>query len=361
MGAPAVRTTLTTTSRTLPGGDRFDIPEGDDKEEWIQFFDEATRATREVIARYGDGRPADGVNRASLLPNSSHRDGSIYTITSGWHKDYRISDRNETRLEPMNLSNPSNCYPNQETCLLHITRPMMQIFSMKLGQISVDGGPVQLYGYVATRDTRDRLRNYVFNRSRDDPITLELGSFIEMTGPKRGIGMRSAVLIEYDMRIKRGEQEADDLQLIDGVSDFSELTTPICKPFLSRIDGLGGAVDITLAMFHKAVEATIQVDISQVHGSGFSLLVSSFVSGLEKEIQLFHDVVSQSFGLRSFVVAVVLDTWMHLKFNFAAERGGLTNEVERCISFKAKKHGCASQQIKLDEASIMVKVSWSTW
>lgn len=343
----------------LPGLGRFDIPEGDDKEEWIQFFDQATRATREVIARHGDGRPADGINRASILPNSTHRDGSVYSGARGWRQDYRISDRNETQLQPMILSNPTKCYPDQETCIMHSAEPMMQIFSLKLGKISVtSGGPVQLYGYIAIRDKRDPLRNYVFNRSRDDPIMLDQGSLIEMTGPKRGIGMRGDVLIEYDMRIKKGEQE-DDLQLIDGVSDFDELTTPICKPFLSRIDGVGGAVDITLAMFHQGVEATIQVDTSQVHGNGFSLLLNSFVSGLEKEIQLFHGDVSQLPG--RFVVAVVLDTWMHLKFKFGDERGSLTHEFECCVSFKAKKHGCASQLIKLDEDSIMVEVTWSTF
>lgn len=50
---------------------------------------------------------------------------------------------------------------------------MMQIFSIELGKLSMDSGPVQIYGYIAIRDTRDPLRNYVFNRSRVDPITLE--------------------------------------------------------------------------------------------------------------------------------------------------------------------------------------------
>jgi len=109
-----------------------------------------------------------------------------------------------------------------------------------------------------------------------------------MTGPKRGIEMQSAVLIEYDLRIKKGEHEVDDLQLIDGISDFSELTTPTCKPFLNRIDG---AVDITLAMLSEAVEATIEVDITQVHGSGFRLLLSSYVGGLEREKKFIFFVV----------------------------------------------------------------------
>ena len=80
----------------LPGGHRFDIPEGEDKQEWIQFFDDASRATRELIARHGDGRPADGINRAAILPCSAHRDGSIFSVTNGWHKRYRISDTNQS-------------------------------------------------------------------------------------------------------------------------------------------------------------------------------------------------------------------------------------------------------------------------
>jgi hypothetical protein len=80
----------------IPGGDRFDIPEGEDKQEFVQFFEEASRATREVIARHGDGRPADGINRAAKLPNCTHRDGSIYSVTTGWHRRYRISDTSES-------------------------------------------------------------------------------------------------------------------------------------------------------------------------------------------------------------------------------------------------------------------------
>jgi len=179
-----------------------------------------------------------------------------------------------------------------------------------------------------------------------------------MTGPKRGIEMQSAVLIEYDLRIKKGEHEVDDLQLIDGISDFSELTTPTCKPFLNRIDG---AVDITLAMLSEAVEATIEVDITQVHGSGFRLLLSSYVGGLEREeIHLFRGVISEACGMRRFGVAAAIDTWMRVKFKVIDGSGGSTSEVERHASFKASMHGCASQQMELDQASITVKVTWST-
>ena len=39
-----------------------------------------------------------------------------------------------------------------------------------------------------------------------------------MTGPKRGIDLTETVLIEYDVRIKTGDREEDDQQLIDGAS-----------------------------------------------------------------------------------------------------------------------------------------------
>lgn len=181
-----------------------------------------------------------------------------------------------------------------------------------------------------------------------------------MIGPKRGIDMSAGVLIEFDMKIKREEQELDDTQLIDGITDFDELLTPAFKPFLSRIDGVGGAVDITLAMFLYAMESTIEVEIAQVYGNGFHLVLTSLVSGLvvEKEIQLFDGVVSQPCGLRRFVVALSIHALMHLKFKFVDD--GITNEVERCASFKAKRHGYDMQQLQHNGASIMVKVTWST-
>jgi hypothetical protein len=64
-----------------------------------------------------------------------------------------------------------------------------------------------------------------------------------MTGPKRGIDLFCNVLIEYDMKIKTGEQEKDDLQLIDGVRVIDELLTS-SKPSTNRIHGDSGAIDI---------------------------------------------------------------------------------------------------------------------
>ncbi|GJN35917.1 hypothetical protein PR202_gb24732 [Eleusine coracana subsp. coracana] len=69
------------------------------------------------------------------------------------------------------------------------------------------------------------------------------GSLIEMTGPKRGIDFSCDILIEYDMRIKTGDREEDNLQLIDGVEVIDILIISY-KPVTKRIHGKYGALDM---------------------------------------------------------------------------------------------------------------------
>lgn len=80
----------------------------------------------------------------------------------------------EARCEAMMLSNPKECMFNGATCYKHRPSRMLQIFSLKLAKIQVaEGGPVELYGYIAARDILDPLLNYVVNFNRDDPILVE--------------------------------------------------------------------------------------------------------------------------------------------------------------------------------------------
>lgn len=108
------------------------------------------------------------------------------------------------------------------------------------------------------------------------------------------------------MRIKIGKQEKDDLQLIDGVSTINEMTITTSEPSASRIHGDRGAVDITVSRVDFAVEATVEVVVSEVR-SNFSLCVGCFISGLHQEIRLFDGTISESRGLRRSVVAVEMD------------------------------------------------------
>ncbi|BAT16414.1 Os12g0228350 [Oryza sativa Japonica Group] len=198
---------------------------------------------------------------------------------------------------------------------------MMQVFSLKLAKTTTNSSPIQLYGYIAARDVVDSMLNFVFNRSRDDPIVVQQGSIIEMTGPKRGIGMVADVIFEFDMRIKNGEKEEDDLQLIDEIIEIDDnVVTMIGTPRTFRLSGDCGPVDMSMAIFDNAVEATVEVAISELH-YGFDLSISYVLSELEenREFQLFRGAIGESCGLRRFVIAVNLDTLMHLKFKVHKE------------------------------------------
>ncbi|TVU27159.1 hypothetical protein EJB05_29743, partial [Eragrostis curvula] len=281
-----------------------------------------------------------------------------------WHKLYRVADTRETSLEPMMLSNPTDCRPNKRACETHRVSHMMQIFSLKLVHTTeaIDS-PIQLYGFVAARDLLNPLRNYIFNRTRDDPFVVEQqsdgsGSYIQMTGPKRGIEMKAQVLIEYDMKIKKGETQEDDLQLIDGAACFSELDRLPSRVCTRRIEGDSGAVDLSLALLHRAVEATVQVKVSQVHGSGLNLSMSSLVGRISPRIQLFKGVIAEPCDLNRFVIAVVKGNTLILDLIVHQREG--SGHARPCYPFKAKLHGHDIQEFKLDFATIVVKVSWST-
>uniref|UniRef100_R7W4K5 DUF6598 domain-containing protein n=1 Tax=Aegilops tauschii TaxID=37682 RepID=R7W4K5_AEGTA len=243
------------------------------------------------------------VSEANILKKTTHRDGSIYKINYGFLKLWHLTQRDETQLEPMMFSNPTNCFPDRDRCMVH------------------------------------------------DATGLQ-GSLIEMTGPKRGITMVAPVLVEFDMRIKKGKQE-DDLQLIDGAMEYHDLVTPE-YPFTHRINDDCGAVDITLALVRWAFEATIDVVISKVQ-CGFDLSLSSCIPLMDglHEIQLFRGSIGESCGLRRHVIAVKEDTLMHLKFKVG--QNSCKNDLDHHFSFKAKKHGYDYQQIMLELASISVK------
>uniref|UniRef100_A0A0D9XYY3 DUF6598 domain-containing protein n=1 Tax=Leersia perrieri TaxID=77586 RepID=A0A0D9XYY3_9ORYZ len=185
--------------------------------------------------------------------------------------------------------------------------------------------------------------------------TLARGSLIEMSGPKRGIEILSDVLIEFDMRIKKGVEQEDDLQLIDGVCAFGCIGTTTGVTFKQHIYGDCGAVEIKVAHLPNAVEATVEVAILEVQ-SHFNLSIGYYVAWLPDEMQLFHGDIVESCGLRKFVLAAVMDNLVQLKFKIS-QRGSY---AERCCSFEANRHGYSCQQINTEFASFMVKVTWLT-
>jgi len=122
-----------------------------------------------------------------------------------------------------------------------------------------------------------------------------------------------------------------------------------------HIPGDYGAVDITLSRLHWAVEATVEVLISEVQCS-FNLLPSCLTSQLNKEIRLFHGAIAGSRGLQRSVVAIPWDSSINLEFKVDALS---SSSNQHYCSFMAKVHGHDTQEIKTLFALISVKVTWS--
>ncbi|XP_051205626.1 uncharacterized protein [Lolium perenne] len=291
-----------------------------------------------------------------IFPNSGHRDGSIYSGTDDWKIDYRIADRNETWLEAMMFSDPTDCRMHNGICESHASRHMLQFLSLRLAKIPAELGSVELYGYIAARDNMNPLLNYIVHFSRDDPIIVKQGSLIHMAGPKRAIELVGTILIEYDMKIKAGEHEKEDLQVIDGISCLDNIDTWDRTPFTFRIQGDCGAIDVGVSRLSFAYEATVEVVVSQVQSS-FSMCIGCFTSGLDEEIRLFDGAIGESRALKRSVVAVASDDEMELKLKVAADSG---IPAEYCCCFQSKQHGRATQEIYTGFALIEVKVIWST-
>jgi hypothetical protein len=299
----------------------------------------------------------------SIEESSSHRDGSIYTGLGYfyWKKYLHVADRGETRLEPMMFTDPTpDCGRYIGDCWRHRPTGMLQIFSIQVAKLPANAGSVELYGYVATRDNLDPLLNYIVNISRDDPVIVEQGSLVPMTGPKRGIEVgidcMEITLVEYDMRIKVGQHEKDDLQILDGASMLGNQGS-WGWPFKLDTPGDFGTIDITLSRVRSAVEATVEVVILQVQTS-FNLALVCLSSGFKDEqIMLFDGAIAESRGLKRSVVAVASHSYMDLKFNVA---GQPSTPDQHCCSFKAEIHGHVTQHIKTEFALISVKVTWST-
>ncbi|KAM3353193.1 hypothetical protein ACQJBY_024393 [Aegilops geniculata] len=311
-----------------------------------------------------DGRPLDGVVRAELLWKLKHGDGSIYRSDGYWAKVYRLYDTSETCLEPMMMTVPyDSCMPNWRVCGRHSYCAMMQIFSLKLANTSYLGEPVELYGYMAVRDLLNPMRNYVFNRTRDAPFIAGHDGLIQMSGPKRGIRMQDTVVIEFDLKIKTGGEECGDLELIDGVAQFSDRGTGHARVITRRLDGDCGSVDITFALLEQASEATIQVGISEIkQDSCLSLcLVGSYTSpsyAARGKIQLFDGVIAaEASELTRAVVAVAQDAKLVVTLKLS-QKGG--PDMYRCDVFQVEKHGTRSLPFYFGLATVEVMVTWST-
>ncbi|KAF2931536.1 hypothetical protein DAI22_05g218900 [Oryza sativa Japonica Group] len=298
------------------------------------------------------------------------------------------------RMYFMHDTNPSNkLYTNLEDRDYPIT--MIQIFSMRFAGDGVQlDQSMRVYGFVAIHDELDCRRNYVFNRSRDDPCDITpVCPTLPLISPARGTSIIDGVLLEYSLKAKRGgggDGDGNDVELIDGCIEFtSPSTMPVGEKLKTRIYGRaapggGGAavaVDMAYAFIERGVEATVEVEVrgapppSPGHGRR-RLNAAALTSGYEDEIVLFDGPLSSSPSSSSSsslsspaklafsaVVAVAQDDELSLRLEaVTGGEGGLSMAVSRSyLSFEAQKHGSSlAELVMAKDLELVVRVTWST-
>uniref|UniRef100_A0A0D9X9B8 DUF6598 domain-containing protein n=1 Tax=Leersia perrieri TaxID=77586 RepID=A0A0D9X9B8_9ORYZ len=183
-----------------------------------------------------------------------------------------------------------------------------------------------------------------------------------MSGPSRGISLQTQALIEYDLKIKKGENPQDDLQLIDGVAVFSDLTS-FYGPYRNRILGVHGALDISVANLRDAKEGTIQILIDKLAPGGIHLSLSCFLGELPQEIKLYEGTAFEPWELKRIVVAAMLGTELILDYKITpleaapadSENGSSDRTIRRRCIFNVQHHKSSYQWIRHDFADILTK------
>lgn len=266
----------------------------------------------------------------------------------------------ETTLAPMRYTSgpiPTNVVPGST----------LQIFSIRV--TSPKHGlywPLHVYGLVATRDSADHNRNFLFRRSRDNCQTLtQKNPVLLLTGPSRAIVLADLITFEVQLKVKGSKTESEDEVLTFKVFDIHQGS---CGE-----DGIRTCVPCKRCTLQFAfrpllcsVEATISIQL--VDGSwpdNYDGRVFSCANGVENMKVMLLDcpdgkmpIASDGvFELSRRVVSVEFGGSGKLMVYVQARRVGYLTRAEAV--FEPKKSGTSIGTCDLRFCKMQVTVAWS--
>lgn len=285
---------------------------------------------------------------------------SITMYRRTWER--RWADRfgsfdDETSIGPM-------CYTSEPPTPEYLFREQtVQIFSIRV-RAPTDGlkWPLHVHGYVATRDSMDHNRNYLFRRTRDNCQTLtQKDPFLLLTGPSRAVVYLGPITFEVQLKVK-GEGESEDEMLAFGVFYYGDGNAcarklSMCVPYKRC------TIEYEVALRPRSVEATISVKVidgswpENHHGQ-----VVALTSGVDGKVILLHSrdgelPVGPDGAIELSRRVVSVDLREKLMVDVDASLSGFL--ARGTAEFKPENSGMSHGICDLGSCKIQVTVAWS--
>ncbi|KAI5009825.1 hypothetical protein ZWY2020_011962 [Hordeum vulgare] len=273
-----------------------------------------------------------------------------------WASRYGAFD-DETSIGPMRFTSKP---PTPEYLF---TEQTVQIFSIRV-RAPTDGlkWPLRVYGHIATRDSMDQNRNYLFRRTRDNCQTLtQDDTSLLLTGPSRAIVYLDPITFEVQLNVK-GKGESEDEMLAFGAFYYDDGSA--CERKLSICyDHKRCILDYEVALRPRSVEATISLKV--VEGSwpkNHRGIVVAFTSGVDEKIALLRCIDKElpvgpdgAIELSRRVVSVDLREKLLVAVDTSLSRFLARGTAE----FKPACSGMSHGVCDLGSCKVQVTVAWS--
>uniref|UniRef100_A0A0E0MN67 DUF6598 domain-containing protein n=1 Tax=Oryza punctata TaxID=4537 RepID=A0A0E0MN67_ORYPU len=207
-------------------------------------------------------RPRDGSEEEELLTELS-RYRRYWTDL--WSDDSGDIDK-RTEIGPMRYTED----PPRFAMLLDL----LEVFSFEVTELKgILRWPIDVFGLISVRDSLDRNRNYIFERTRNNcqthckEITTETfgaqDSSLVLTGPSRAILLMDPIEFEIELRVKGTSPSEDKILSAEAFVYNGTLQRYRCGSLRSMmLSGARSTLEFKYAHIPVALEATIKVRIT---------------------------------------------------------------------------------------------------
>uniref|UniRef100_A0A0D9XT84 DUF6598 domain-containing protein n=1 Tax=Leersia perrieri TaxID=77586 RepID=A0A0D9XT84_9ORYZ len=227
--------------------------------------------------------------------------------------------------------------------------------------------PIDVFGFIAARDSHDRKRNYIFNRERDNAQTLTAeDSTLVLTGPIRAISCGHIIDFEIELKL-RGKTKSDKDKVLSARYIVYESFGAGANVGLVRSEARPGkrcSVEITFAHLAKAVEAAIEVRIVQGSSDFYGRFVAR-TDGYDEDVVLLDctgsvPVTNGDGVIRLARSVVVVESTGVLNLHVSTRTGHVENVFAEChAEFAAQCLESSRKILDLGFCKMLATISWS--